>query len=477
MNNQYDIIVMGAGSGGLGVSLFMAKTGLKTLLVDKADKDIGGDCLNHGCVPSKALIHASRILHQAKEARNFGLQLSGVPDLLKATEYVKAKQDIIRKHENAEFLRQEGMDVVLGEASFHDKHSVKVNDAVYKAKKIILATGSRPASLQAPGIEKVKQYNNESIFDIKDLPKRLLVVGGGPIGVEMGQAMRRLGSEVTIIDQSRNILPHDDTAVTEVLLRKLQAEGIRFILGSEIMEFTSAHNAVIKKDNGEAQQESFDAVLVAIGRRLELGKLELDKAGIQVKQNKIVVNKFLETTNKNVLVCGDIAGSLNFSHAAEQHARLILNNLFSPFKKKLDNSHMSWVTFTDPEIATFGLQESFLKRNNYSYERIEMDFSDDDRAVIDDTRYGKLILFLSKGNLIKKIKILGGSMVAPGAGELIQELILANTAGLSINALFNKIYPYPVASRVNQLIIVKHKEKLFTETVKKIIRLLYKLFN
>jgi pyruvate/2-oxoglutarate dehydrogenase complex dihydrolipoamide dehydrogenase (E3) component len=227
MNNQYDIIVMGAGSGGLGVSLFMAKTGLKTLLVDKTDKDIGGDCLNYGCVPSKALIHASRILHQAKEAGNFGLQLSGVPDLLKATEYVKAKQDIIRKHENADFLRQEGMDVVLGEASFHDKHSVKVNDAVYKTKKIILATGSRPAPLQAPGIEKVKQYNNESIFDIKDLPKRLLVVGGGPIGVEMGQAMRRLGSDVTIIDQTKSILAHDDTAVTEVLLRKLQAEGIR----------------------------------------------------------------------------------------------------------------------------------------------------------------------------------------------------------------------------------------------------------
>jgi pyruvate/2-oxoglutarate dehydrogenase complex dihydrolipoamide dehydrogenase (E3) component len=477
MKNEYDIIVVGAGSAGLAVSLFMAKTGLKTLLVDKTDKDIGGDCLNYGCVPSKALIHVSRILHHAKEAGKFGLQISGTADLLRATEYVKSKQGIIRKRENAGFLRHQGLDVVLGQASFHDNHAVKVNDNVYKAKKIVLATGSRPAPLRTPGIEKVKQYNNENLFDIADLPKRLLVVGGGPIGVEMGQAMHRLGSEVTIIDRGTNILPHDDAAVTRVLLAKLQEEGVRFIPGAKITEFTTANNAVINKDNGEILQQSFDAVLVAIGRTFELSTLELHKAGVQAKENKIVVNKYLETTNKDVLVCGDVAGDLYFSHAAEQHARLILNNLFSPFKKKLDNSQMSWVTFTDPEVATFGLQEDFLKRGNYRYERLEMDFSDDDRAIIDDTGYGKLILFLSKGSVLRKTKILGGSMVAPGAGELIQELVLANTQQLSINSIFNKIYPYPVASRVNQFIVVKHKERQLTERTKKTLRFVYKLFN
>lgn len=179
MEKHYDIVVIGAGSGGLGVSLFMAKVGLKTLLIDKTDQEIGGDCLNYGCVPSKALIRVSRLVNQAKEAETFGLQTTWRPDLSKAQAYVKSKQDIIRKHENAAFLRREGMDVVLGNASFHDERSVKVNDSIYRGKKIVLATGSRPASLNVPGIEKIKQYNNESIFDVVDLPKQLLIIGAG----------------------------------------------------------------------------------------------------------------------------------------------------------------------------------------------------------------------------------------------------------------------------------------------------------
>lgn len=477
MEKEYDIIVIGAGSGGLGISLFMAKVGLKTLLIDKTDNEIGGDCLNYGCVPSKALIHVSRIVQRAKEAATFGVNSMGTPDLLKATAYVKAKQDIIRKHENATFLRQQGMDVVLGNACFHDKRSIKVNDSIYKAKKIVLATGSRPASLNVPGIEQVKQYNNESIIDVTHLPKHLLVIGAGPVGIEIGQALHRLGAEVTIVDQNTNILVHDDPKITDVLMQQLKAEGLRIILDAKVSEFTSATEAVIKKDDSAIHRLSFDAVFVAIGRTVELAPLQLASAGIRVKNNGIVVDKYLRTSNKDVLVCGDVAGSLKFSHAAEQHARLLLNNLFSPLKKRLDNAHMSWVTFTDPEIATFGLQEMTLKKEGYAYERIVLDFSDDDRAVVDDHRYGKLVLFLTKGSLIKSEKILGGSMIAPGAGELIQELILAMTAGLTINAIFNKIYPYPVASRINQMLVVKHKEKQLTGQLKKILLIIFRTFN
>lgn len=477
IKNQYDIIVIGAGSGGLGISLFMAKVGLKTLLIDKTDADIGGDCLNYGCVPSKALIHVSRLVQRAREARRFGVQVDGHTDLSKAAAYVKARQGVIRKHENAAFLRNNGMDVVLGEATFHDRRAVKVDGSVYRGKKIILATGSRPTSLHVPGIEKTEHYNNERIFDIEDLPKRLLVIGAGPMGMEIGQAMLRLGSEVTVIDRNKNILHHEDPEVTDVLLDRLKHEGMKFMREAKVVEFKSATTALIKTKEGQMQEHVFDAVFVAVGRTIEFESLELHRAGILLKNNRIVVNKYLQTSNKHVFVCGDVAGSLQFSHAAEQHGRMLLNNLFSPFKKSLDNDHMSWVTFTDPEVATFGLQESTLKKKNSVYEKIVMDFSDDDRAVIDDYRYGKLVLFLTKGGLIRKQKILGGSMVAPGAGELIQELILANTAGLGTNAIFNKIYPYPVASRVNQMLIVKQKERQLTDTLKKMLRLVFKIIN
>ncbi|MEO5592517.1 MAG: NAD(P)/FAD-dependent oxidoreductase [Chitinophagaceae bacterium] len=472
---KYDIIVIGAGSGGLGISLFMAKVGLKTLLIERSDEHIGGDCLNYGCVPSKALIHVSRLMHQAKLGALFGYTISGIPDFNKAIEYVLSKQAIIRRHENADYLRKEGLDVVLGTAHFISSSAIRVGDEIYTAKKIVLATGSRPAALTVPGIEKVRQFNNENVFALNDMPARMLVVGGGPIGIEIGQAFNRLGIQVTIIHRGENILPHDAKEMGSMLMEQLKEEGITFYLNAEIKGFANANEAIIQQKDGNNFKQSFDAVFVAVGRKIAIKDLGLDQAGIQIKDDKIVVNKYLQTTNKYVYTCGDASGSLMFSHAAEQQARLLLNNFFSPFKKKLNNDFMSWVTFTDPEVATFGLSEDVLLKKNISFEKLDMNFEDDDRAIVDSYQYGKLVLYVSKGGLFKKEKILGGSMIAPNAGELVQELILANIKGLGINDIFNKIYPYPVASRVNQMIIVKHKEKQLTGTLNKLLKFLFRL--
>ncbi|MBC7628720.1 NAD(P)/FAD-dependent oxidoreductase, partial [Ferruginibacter sp.] len=352
---KYDIIIIGCGSGGLTIGLFMAKAGFQVLMVSKSDHSIGGDCLNDGCVPSKALIHVARIAHQAKEAANFGLNLTGTIDMQKAISYVYERQELIREHENAGWLKKQGVDVALGAAHFTGKNEIEVAGEQYIGKKIVIATGSSPRKLQAQGIEKVRYFDNENIFHLYILPGRLLVVGGGPIGIEMAQIMSRLGSKVTIIHNGDSILEHDDKAITDILLERLKKEGIDILLNAEIDQFLTGNEATVSLKNRGKINIQFDAVFAGVGRQLNIEGLQLESANVTVNENKIVTNKYLQTTNKNVFVCGDVAGGLQFSHAAEAHARLLLNNFFSPFKKKLINDSMSWVTFTDPEVATFGL--------------------------------------------------------------------------------------------------------------------------
>lgn len=474
---KYDLIVIGCGSGGLSLGLFMGMAGFKVLMVSKSDHAIGGDCLNDGCVPSKAFIHVAKITHHAKEATNFGLELHGSIDIKKALDYVYKRQELIRDHENADWLRKQGVDVALGEAFFTGSDEIEVACKKYKGKKIVIATGSQPKKLVILGIEKVKYYDNESIFHLAELPQKLLVIGGGPIGIEIAQAFSRLGAKVTIVHNGNMLLPHDDAVVTEILLAQLKKEGIEFYFNAIADHFVSANEVDLKLQNGSSKIISFDAVFVAIGRALHVAALQPQQAGIEVKDGKIVIDKYLRTTNKNVFVCGDVAGDLQFSHTAESNARLLLNNFFSPFKKKLNNDHSSWVTFTDPEVATFGLSEKQLQERNIGYEKLIQNFKDDDRAITDNYQYSKSVLFISKKGFFKKQQILGGSMVAPGAGELIQELILANTAKLSINHIFNKIYPYPTASRINQSAIVQYKSKGLTITIKSFLKPLYKIFS
>ena len=476
-DTRYDIIIIGCGSAGLSVGVFMNKAGFRVLMVSKTDHDIGGDCLNDGCVPSKALIHVAKIVHHARLAADFGIAITGKPDIRKVMEYVHGRQDIIREHENAAALRAMGIDVALGEAAFDGPTQIVVAGKRYQGSRIVIATGSNPRRLIVPGVEQVVYYDNERIFHIDTVPDKLLVVGGGPIGIEVAQMMSRLGSQVTVVHSGATILEKDDPAVTAILMEQLRREGIGFILNAGLDHFPSATEAVIKTASGETETQLIDAIFVGIGRVLSLEKLQLDKANVAVKEGKIVANEYLQTTNPRVYVCGDVAGSLQFSHAAEQQARLLLNNFFSPLRKKLTNDYMSWVTFTDPQLATFGLSQKQLTDRTISFKKLETDFADDDKAIVDNARYGKLIVYISQGGPFHKEKILGGTMVAPQAGELIQELMLANTSKLSINALFNKIYPYPVATRINQKAISLHKQNALTVNTRKLLRLAYKLLG
>jgi len=474
---EYDMIAIGAGSGGLSVGLFLNQAGFKVLMVSKSDHDIGGDCLNEGCVPSKSLIHVAKLVRNARKASQFGVQVSGKIDIKKVINYIRSKQSFIRKHENAQWLRDQGITVALGNASFTGKHEISVSGKLYSGRNIVIATGSKPRKLSVEGVEKVSYFDNESIFHLDTLPEKILCIGAGPIGLEMAQALSSLGSKVTVVHHGAAILEQDDLIVTAILLEQLEKQGIIFLLETQIERFTSANEALIKTKTNQTELIQFDAVFVAIGRELSLASLNLEQAGIVVENNRIKIDRYLKTTNKNVMVCGDVAGDLQFSHAAEFHARLVLNNLFSPFKKDLNNKYMSWVTFTNPELATFGLREKQLIKQGIDYRRLEKDFEKDDRAVVDDYKYGKLVLFVSKRGLFKKQKLLGGTMIAPNAGELIQELVLANASNLSVKVIFNKIYAYPVATRINQSLITDLMTEGLTPIIKVLLRKAYQIFS
>lgn len=464
---KYDIIIIGAGSGGLNVSGFMNSAGFKTLLIDKSDRSIGGDCLNYGCVPSKALIHISRLVHNAKQAGEFGVRAEGTIDMKKVMAYVDSKKEIIRVHENAEYFRSKGIDVALGNAEFAGQNSVSVNGKVYEGKKIVIATGSRPRELKVPGIDKVKFFTNENIFDIDFLPGNMVIIGGGPIGIELGQAFSRLGSKVQVIEQGSKFLPKESPEIADVLHKCLVKEGLEFHFNTRVKEFSSPNELVVMDKNDNESRIKFDAILISIGRSLDLEGLRVERAGIEMENGRLKVDNMLRTANKNVFVCGDAAGSYQFTHAAELHASITLNNFFSPFKKKLNNDYLSWVTYTSPEIATFGLNEAELKKRGINYKTVNMDLKDDDRAIVDEATEGKIILYISKNRLV------GGTVVAEHAGELFQELILAMSSKLKVKSLFKKIYPYPTASRINKSAILKHFSGKLTPLAKKLLHIMY----
>lgn len=450
---QYDIIIIGGGSAGLGALGMAQKLGWKPLIIDKEEAHIGGDCLNFGCVPSKALIHLAKAFHGAKKSQQFGLAISGKADMKKILAYVHAKQAVIRAHESADYLREQGVDLKIGTAAFVDEKTIQVGTEYFSSERIIIATGSRPRHIPFKGIEQVKVFTNENLFyEMDTLPDRLLVVGGGAIGCEMAQVFQRFGSAVTLINRGSRILKKERAEYSEILTEQFEKEGVKVLNNANLLEFVDGHTAVVEIKEQGTMELPFDAVLIAIGRVLNLEDLALAKGGIQTdKGGRMVLDAYLRTSNKRVFASGDAAGMYQFSHGAELHTRLLVHNFKNTFDKKHDARFLSWVTFTQPEIATFGRTEDYLKENNINYWRQDQSFGDDDRAIVDEYTYGKITLFLTpKTFWNKERKILGGTIIAPNAGELMQELTLAMEAGIPIQQINNKIYAYPVASRINQ---------------------------
>lgn len=468
-DSHFDVIVIGAGSGGLNIASFMHRIGSRVLLIDKSDASIGGDCLNFGCVPSKALIHlAAEVRASRSAAKELGLQISGEPDMKQVAKKIQEAQEVFRPHENAAYFRKKGIRVELAPASFAGPKEVRVGASVFSGERIVLATGSRPRRLQVPGSDQVKIWTNEEIFSNTVLPKHLVVIGGGPIGMEIASAYEGFGSKVTVINRGNQLLGKEDAEIAATLERTCKQRGMDIYHEAEVVRFEGEKTIVFKTKEGAETALSFDMVFAAIGRELNVEGLNLEAGQIQTNdRGGVVVDAYLRTSNKNVYVCGDVAGMHQFTHAAELHASTIIKNLLSPFKKPLKTDHLSWVTFTSPEVATFGRSEETLKQQGVRYEVLRDDFLEDDRAITDQYPVSLAKLFVDpKGH------ILGGTMIAPGAGEITQELMLAAAKHLRLGDLFAKVYPYPTASRINRRMAGAYLGRKLTPKTARLLRVL-----
>jgi pyruvate/2-oxoglutarate dehydrogenase complex dihydrolipoamide dehydrogenase (E3) component len=476
---NYDVIIIGAGSAGLGNAGVANTIGLKTLLIEKDANHFGGDCTNFGCVPSKALIHIANHFHSAQQATRFGLKSSGKANMQEVLKYIHEKQEVIRGDEDAEALRKKGIEVLIGVAQFEDKQTVRVGEALYRAKLMLLCTGSSPRKLEIEGMDTVAVYTNETIFfDCKVLPENLVVIGGGPIGCELGQAFSRLGSKVTIVNRGSRLLSKEPERVSGILEEQFNKEGIT-ILNNATVQKIEDKKAKIEIEGEDNKDIECDTILLAVGRVVKSKGLSLDKAGVELTdEGKIKTNRYLQTTNPKVYAIGDAAGSYMFSHGAEKMVRMLWRNLLIPiFKKENTLKDLSWVTFTDPQVAHFGLSEVQLEDQGINFYRQDQSLEEDDRAIIQEYTFGHQSLWMETASVFSSRKLLSGSLIAPNAGEMMQELELARHAGISINDISSRVYPYPVQSRINQKTIRGVIMKSYTAWKKKLARFAFRFFH
>jgi pyruvate/2-oxoglutarate dehydrogenase complex dihydrolipoamide dehydrogenase (E3) component len=441
-----DICVIGGGSGGLSVAAAAVAFGVSTVLIEK--HKMGGDCLNTGCVPSKAMLAAAKRAQAARSARPFGVTASPAVDFLRVHDHVHAVIDAIAPIDSAERFTGLGVQVIKGEAKFKNRRTVVVGDEFeIRARRFIIATGSTPAVPPIPGLEAGSYLTNESVFELTEQPRRLIIIGAGPIGLEMAQAFRRLGSEVIVLEAAAP-LAKDDPECAAVVLDQLEREGIIVRAGVKVSQvaFGSGSVAVTVEDAGAEETIEGSHLLVATGRRPTVEGLDLEAAGIRYDRSGIVVNKKLKTANGRVYAIGDAAaGQLQFTHAANYHAGLVIRNALFRMPVRVNNAAIPWVTYTEPELAQTGLTEAQARQRGIKIRILRRPFHDNDRAQAERETHGHIkVITNRKGN------ILGATIVGAQAGELITVWTLAIAQGLKIRALTGIVVPYPTLSEISK---------------------------
>jgi len=449
---QFDanVVVIGAGSGGLVASLIVAGAKAKVVLIEK--HKMGGDCLNTGCVPSKSLIRSSRIMSYIKRAQEFGIEgASGKVDFAAVMQRVQNVITAIEPHDSVERFTALGVECVQGEATVESPYCVSVNGRRITTRSIILATGAGPLVPPIPGLDEVGYLTSDTVWTLRELPKRLLVVGGGPIGCELAQAFSNLGAAVTQVDMAPRIMPREDPEVSALVTARFLEQGIAVLTEYKVLRFEIAggqKTMVAEKDGVEVRVE-FDQVLLAIGRKANVEGFGLEALNIALTEQKTIsVNRFMQTNYPNIYACGDVAGPYQFTHMASYQAWFAsLNAMLGGLWRSQTNYRVvPWATFTDPEVARVGLSEDEAKAKKIPYEITRYDLDDLDRAMADSEAYGFIKILTVPG----KDKILGVTIVGYHAAELIGEFVFAMTHGMGLGKISAVTHIYPTLYEANK---------------------------
>ena len=449
---DYNIAVIGGGSAGLVSAYIAAAVKAKVVLIEK--HKMGGDCLNTGCVPSKALIRSAKMLHYAKRAKDFGFKKTTVEfDFAEVMERVQRVIKQVEPHDSVERYQGLGVEVIQAEAKIISPYEVDVDGKIITAKNIIVATGARPMVPPIPGLDDVGYLTSDTVWDLREQPKRLLVLGGGPIGCELAQSFQRLGSEVLLVQRGKHLLPREDVEVAEMVEARFREDGVQVLTGHSAQRFeVSDGQRVLICENDDAETRiEFDQLLIALGRKANVQGFGLEMLDVKIApRGTIEADEFLRTNYPNIYVCGDVTGPYQFTHtAAHQAWYAAVNALFSPLKKfRVGYSVIPWATFTDPEVARVGLNELDAKEKNITYEISTYGIDDLDRAIADSDAQGLVKVLTVPG----KDKILGVTIVGSHAGDLIAEFVTAMKHGLGMNKILGTIHIYPTLAESNKYV-------------------------
>ncbi|MCK4834574.1 MAG: FAD-dependent oxidoreductase [Gammaproteobacteria bacterium] len=468
MTEMRDLVVIGGGAGGLVVASVAAQLGLDVVLINK-EEAMGGDCLHYGCVPSKALLKSASVAHVMRNADRWGLPAVETEINMQAVnQAIKKAIDTIQEHDSRERFEALGCEVITGEARFIAASTVEVGDKTFDAKRFVVATGSYAWIPPIKGLRQVGFLTNEDMFSLPELPKNMIVLGGGPIGVEMAQAYSRLGTEVTVVELAPRLLPRMDEDASDILAGVLSSEGVSLVLDNEVIEVseTDGLKQVTLKDGATIQAE---ALLVAIGRRPVVDTLGLEKANIEYDASGIKVNRKMRTSNKNIYACGDVTGEMPLTHVAELQAGIIIANMMFRMPKKINYDVIPAVVYTEPEVAQVGISiEQCAGLPGGEVYQFEIDQLD--RAVTDNNKIGVAKILTEKG------RIVGAHIIAPHAGEMIHELALAIQEKMKVSKVTSLVHAYPSYSQLNKRLAGQYyKDRLFSPFTKKMVALFNRL--